>query len=384
MIKNVVLKKFLINSVFTLLSVANRVIPKDEKKILLYANEGFRDNTRYLYDYMIEKEYNDSFKIVCSATDYKKFADVSQKNVKFVSIVRGIWEYFSSGTVYYSFGRIPIIPTSRQVVVQMWHGTSFKGFDQSIRKTNSEKKQFYTHVFASSEFFRPIVMKKFACKDENIFICGHPRTDVFYQNYSKYDLGDYNKVIIWLPTFRKSSQMGYVDVDTDSIVPFYKTEELCSLNDYLKEKRVKLIIKLHPLQDSEKSGKMELSNLQLLTNGDFIKNNYDLYVLLAQTDALITDYSSVFYDYLLLDRPIGFTEDDEKEYQENRGFAVENPDQFKPGMRIKNRGQLLEFIADVVSGKDEYAQKRKKIRDLSNYYQDGKNCERALSLAYRK
>jgi CDP-glycerol glycerophosphotransferase (TagB/SpsB family) len=331
-----------------------------------------------LYDYLIEQGYNEQYHIICSANDYKKFSAHAPKNVSFVSNVQGILKYFSSAHIYYCFGRIPIVPTRDQVAIQMWHGTSFKGFDQSTRQTNALKNQYYTYVFASSEFFRPIVEKKFACLPENIYICGHPRTDMLYKNDVTYHLGDFQKTIIWLPTFRKSAAMGYTDVQTDSVVPFFKLNELHELDEVLQRYNVHVIIKLHPVQDIPQKSVEGLTHLQLLSHQEFTAKNYDLYTLLRQTDALITDYSSVFYDYLLLDRPIGFTEDDEEQYKSNRGFAVENPDDFKPGMRIKSREQLYQFVSDLVEGKDLYKQKRFEINELSNAYQDGQNCARAL------
>lgn len=378
MIKNIAIKKLLMNTVFKGFSWVNRLVPKKEEKILLYANEGFRDNTKYLFDYLIEQGYNQKYEIVCAASDYKKYNGTFYENVRFTSTVRGIFEYLSSGHIYYSFGRIPIVPARNQITIQMWHGTSFKGFDKSTQKTNSKKQQFYTYVFASSEFFKPIVEKKFACNPENVYVCGHPRTDLLFRDDIKYNLGKFEKIIIWLPTFRKSKELGYTDVETDCIVPFYKADELNGLNDYLKNRNVKLIIKLHPLQDIDGIDLEQLSNVQLLTHSQFVKNGYDLYVLLRQTDALITDYSSVFYDYLLLDRPIGFTEDDVDQYESNRGFAVDNPNEFKPGMRIKSKDELIFFINSVAEERDSFRNKRKEINDLSNQYQDGNNCKRAL------
>jgi CDP-glycerol glycerophosphotransferase (TagB/SpsB family) len=378
MIKNIKIKKLLMGTVFRTFTGVNRLTKKKQNQILLYSNEGFRDNIKYLYDYLIEQGYNEQYHIICSANDYKKFSAHAPKNVSFVSNVQGILKYFSSAHIYYCFGRIPIVPTRDQVAIQMWHGTSFKGFDQSTRQTNALKNQYYTYVFASSEFFRPIVEKKFACLPENIYICGHPRTDMLYKNDVTYHLGDFQKTIIWLPTFRKSAAMGYTDVQTDSVVPFFKLNELHELDEVLQRYNVHVIIKLHPVQDIPQKSVEGLTHLQLLSHQEFTAKNYDLYTLLRQTDALITDYSSVFYDYLLLDRPIGFTEDDEEQYKSNRGFAVENPDDFKPGMRIKSREQLYQFVSDLVEGKDLYKQKRFEINELSNAYQDGQNCARAL------
>lgn len=377
MIKNIFLKNLLINTVFRAASAVNRCIPKNQHKVLLYANEGFRDNIMYLSRYMVGMGYDKKYKIICACDDYRSHHAARHPNVKFVSTKMGMLHYFTSKAVYYCFGRIPIVPAKGQAAVQMWHGTSFKGFDQTMQKTNSIKNQFYTHVFASSEFFRPIVEKKFACAPSCVYICGHPRTDCFYYKGKNYDLGNYKKVIIWMPTFRKSEQLGYADTDTDNIVPYFRTEELPELDKFARDNDVLLLIKFHPMQDigSEKLG--EFTNIRLYTHKEFTKH-YDLYGLLKQTDALITDYSSVFYDYLLLDKPIGFTEDDEEQYASSRGFAVDDPDAFKPGMRIRTREDLLKFISDTAEDIDEYKAKRKEINDLANQYQDGRNCERAL------
>ena len=377
MIKNIFLKNLLINTVFRTASIANRFIPKNRNKILLYANEGFRDNIMYLFRHMMKNGYDKKYRIICACDDYKLHSANKNPNVHFVSTRKGILHFFTSSAVYYCFGRIPIIPAKGQSAVQMWHGTSFKGFDQTMKKTNSKKKQFYTKVFASSEFFRPIVEKKFACRPDCVYICGHPRTDCFYQSGKRYNLGKHHKVIIWMPTFRKSEQLGYADTNSDNIVPYYKKDELDELDRYVREHDTLLLIKFHPMQDVDLCQLGDYTNLHLYTHRQF-SERFDLYELLKQTDALITDYSSVFYDYLLLDKPIAFTEDDEEQYASNRGFAVSNPDEFKPGMRIRTKEDLLQFILDTAEGIDACKEKRKQINVLSNQYQDGNNCERAL------
>lgn len=377
--RNIWIKNLLINTVFRAVSFINKIIPKNKNKILLYANEGFRDNIYYLYKYLKENDYEKKYTIICSASDYKEHENKNTENIKFVSKKMGILHFFTSSAVYYCFGRIPITPSKNQRTIQMWHGTSFKGFDKTMQKTNSVKNQFYTHVYASSEFFRPIVEKKFACKPENVYICGHPRTDCFYNGKKLYNLGKFNKVIMWLPTFRKSDKLGYADTDTENIVPFYKTEELKELDALARKNNILLIVKFHPMQDIGKNNFSNLKNVRFYSHRKFSKK-YDLYELLKQTDALITDYSSVFYDYLLLDKPIGFTEDDEKQYAGNRGFAVDNPDDFKPGMRIRTKKDFVKFITDVASDVDKYREKRKKINYLSNQYQDGRNCQRTLAV----
>lgn len=377
MIKNIVLKNILINSVFKVCSIINRVTHHKQKKILLYSNLGFRDNTRYLYNYMIQIGLNEDYEIICSTNDYLDYLSLKVKNVRFVSNIQGVFEYLTCTHVFYSFGRIPIVPSKEQITIQMWHGTSFKGFDTAMKKSNTEKNQFYTYVFATSEFFRPIVEKKFSCTANSVYICGHPRTDLLYGE-NEYNFSDYSKIIIWLPTFRKSTKLGYNDTESDKILPLLSADDFKELDYFLRSKGIYMIVKLHPMQDIPKLITANLKNFQLLNDKEFTELGYDLYKLMRQTDALITDYSSVFYDYLLVDRPIGFTEDDIDEYQKKRGFALDNANEFKPGMRLLNKADLYNFLESIVEGRDDFKEQRFKINLLVNQFRDGQNCKRAL------
>ena len=109
------------------------------------------------------------------------------------------------------------------------------------------------------------------------------------------------------------------------------------------------------------------------------ENDVRFYTLLNQTDALITDYSSVFFDYLLIDKPIAFTVDDIDSYSDNRGFVFDNPLDYMPGKKLHNAEDFREFVTDCISGKDDYTAERKDINDKVNYYKDNKNCERIIN-----
>lgn len=382
MIKNIVLKNILIGTVFRGISFLNKGFSKDEHRILLYSDQTFRDNTKYLYDYLIEKGYDKEYFIICACKDYKNYRKDEMSRARFVSPVKGVVEFLFSSHVFYSFGRIPIKPVKNQIVIQMWHGTSFKGFAENQKRTNKMKDQFYTYVYASSDYFVPIVEKKFQVKHSCVTVCGHPRTDILYRKENRYPFEDYDKVILWLPTFRKSRSLGIEDGTMKSLLPVVRNDQLLDLEAFLKTRNTKLIVKLHPEQDTGVDVERGLEYLTIMSDKKFKETQYDLYWLMKQTDALITDYSSVFYDYLLLNRPIGFTDDDMDEYSTRRGFAVDDPDKFRPGMRMHTFKDLVSFLNDVCDGKDTYKEDRVKINDLSNYYQDGRNCERTLALSH--
>lgn len=377
MIKNVTLKVFLQNTVFTLFSWLNQRKHHDSRKIMLYSNMGFRDNVKALYDYLIDVGYNQKYKIICSTNDYKMYNKDLPSNVIFVSNIRGVLLYFSAGFVYYCFGKIPIFHGKDQKVVQMWHGSAFKAPDEGMLKGHSFDKPYYTNVFSSSKHFAPIFSYCFSIPVQQVVICGQPRCDVLYKENPHYAFGEYRKLILWAPTFRKSSVTGYSDSTADdNLVPVLKKEDFAEINSKLRELGVKVVVKLHPLQDLDQYHTTDLDHFVLLSHKEFVRRKMDLYKFMAQSDALITDYSSIFIDYLLLDRPIAFTEDDMDDY--TRGFVFDNPKSYQPGFRIKTKEDFLAFAESLVNGDDDYKSERKRVMALANDYHDGKFCKRAL------
>ena len=378
MISNVKIKVFLQQYVFGVFSILNKWITHDKHKILLYSNMGFRDNLKALYDYLMENEYCSKYEIVCSLNDYKQYVS-SCPNVRFVSNMRGGLEFFSAGYVYYCFGKIPIVPGKNQIAVQMWHGSPYKGADIGMLRGHSAKHPYYSFAFSTSKHFVPIWCYNFSMPPERIIICGHPRCDALFKPNPHYDLGNYKKLILWAPTFRKSNVVGYNDTASgQQLLPVVKDDDWMALDNQLKQLGVKLLVKLHPIQLVNKMALANMGNLLILTHSDFCSQGMELYPLMVQSDALITDYSSIFYDYLLLDRPMAFTEDDVAEYGANRGFLVDDPDAYKPGFRIGNVDDLLTFIKNVRDGFDTFHEDRLRVLDLSNDYRDGNFCKRAL------
>ena len=376
--KNIRLKLFLENNVFPLFSAINSWKKHDSKKILFYINSDFRENNKVLFDYMIANRYNNRYKITVSCRDYGKYKKEKIHNVKYVGFWRAIWEFLTSYYVFYSIGRIPIIPANDQLVMQMWHGVPLKEADRGLQELGKVKRLYYTWVLSPSEFLKPIFSRWLMVPEESIYIGGYPRCDYLFNMQKKYDFGDYKKLLLWTPTFRVSEFLGYTDVDMHgNIVPILNDKMFVQMNEFLKKKRAKIIVKLHPAQDLANYSLMELDHFILLSHDEFMKKGYDLYSLASQADALITDYSSIYFDYMLTDRPIGFTVDDFEEYKSNRGFSLP-PEKFMPGSKIKNYEDLLNFVQDVVDDKDPYKEERHEVNKLINQDPTGGYCQKIL------
>ena len=223
------------------------------------------------------------------------------------------------------------------------------------------------------------MQKAFSCAREQVIIHGHSRNDVLFEQKKEFPLkADFKKMIFWLPTYRYDNRAEQTTMTISDVLPLMKSsQDLIILNKLLEQYNILLLIKLHPLQNLDMPFP-QLSHIRLFCHAQFNQAKLNLYPTLKESDALITDYSSIFFDYLLLNRPIGFDICDIESYKSNRGLVFDNPLDFMPGAKIQNLEDLLSFITDLAQGNDRFKQERKKINDLSNFYQDGNFSQKLL------
>lgn len=380
MLNNVKIKKMLKSTIYKPLTQLNKVLPKKTNWIMLYIpSMGLRHNLKPLLDYLIENEYNKKYKIICAIEDLS-FKGREAENVFYISKVKAQLVFMFCRHVFYTAGQIPIKPSSTQIVIHMNHGTSDLKAMGALTNINNGDEFFFTYILVPSEIYVPIVSAEYLCDEKNVKVCGEPMTDALFNKKMKYELGNYKKIIVWLPTFRQSKDLNYSD-SSESLLPMFQMEDYDALNEYLKKYDFLLVVKLHTSQDTEGISTEKYSNILLLTNDQFVKRNFDLYELLPQTDALIGDYSSVSLQYLLLDKPLAFVVPDMEEYKEKRGFCFENPEDYMPGQIIKEKQQLYRFFDDIYFEKDEYIEERNRVRNIIFKYQDGENSKRVLELS---
>jgi CDP-glycerol glycerophosphotransferase (TagB/SpsB family) len=365
------------------------IIPKNPYKILFYdANLDFLgDNTEAVYTHLKENNPNQKYKLICFVSNEKRLSQ--NANYTSVNVFQAIFNYLTSKYVFFSFGGFRIKPSKDQIVVNLWHGTPAKAIGKLTKYDSYSKEDIcdFTFLAASSEMMKPIMAHAFGCPENMVKIIGHPRNDyLFYNSYTLPKLGieeKYNKTILWMPTFRTSKNNRFHDGNTKEtqtmlpIISSYNQMEL--LNEFLKENNFLLVIKAH--NDSIISNiETGYSNIRYIYNEDIIQKDIRLYEFVKDFDALLTDYSSIYFDWLLLDRPIGFTLDDYDEYASTRGFVCENMIDYFPGHQIYNMDDFIEFLTELKGENDIYAAKRKQVRDLFCQYVDNMNCKRVLDM----
>lgn len=349
--------KTLFFKISDLTSKLNTLIPKKRNRIVIYSNWGFRDNIRTLYQYLVDNGYQDKYEIVCASNEFYHLK--KDTSVRFVSIYRGLYYFLTSKYFFYSFGKYPIKPSRNQMVVNLWHGMPLKKIGNLESGMENIDYNFFTKLVSSSDLFTPIMKAAFNANDQQMLLVGNIRNDELFEE-------EKDKNVIWMPTYRNSNN--YHD-SQDAIIFSLDDNEFRIINKLLLEYEYHLYIKLHPLEESQFKFKNNYSNIHMLSEETISQNYGTLYKFLGTTSALITDYSSVFLDYYLLNRPVAFTINDYEEYKENRGFVFDDVKSLMAGPIVSNLDDLLVFLNSVMMSEDEFYFERNEINSKVNSIQ---------------
>ncbi|MEL4011249.1 CDP-glycerol glycerophosphotransferase family protein [Bacillus velezensis] len=256
--------------------------------------------------------------------------------------------------------------------IQVWHANgSLKKFGlEDVTNQNrpasdiSRFKKVYRSfdfVTVGSDAMADVFKKSFGIRDGQLLKTGVPLTDVYYEEHKPELKHKWpKKIMLYAPTFR--------DYDMQSFrLPFTEEQLTNALNgEYM------LLVKLHPAV---------LHHISASFESELIKNVSDmrLHDLLKAADILITDYSSVPFEFALLNKPIFFFTYDLEEYDQKRGL-IDNYTSVIPGKACHDSEALLEEMTK----KPFRAEEMKRFSDKWNMYSDGNSSEALLKFAETK
>lgn len=273
----------------------------------------------------------------------------------------------------------------KQLSVFLCHGNGIKRL-----KGLYEIGKKIDFVLSQSHFFDEVMCDDLDIEKNQLFYTGYPRCDALFEDHSdlkeKFGVPEGEKLIMWLPTYRNHKN-GAMETDGSGGLPVIKTsEDIEKLTAALEKYNAYLFLKPHPAQDRSVIDAHSTSRFKVISDFDLAEKGSRLYELLAASDALITDYSSVFYDYLLCDRPIGVTTDDAEEYGKTRGFAFDGVVELfsKAASLLPDISALCTFLSDVCAGRDDKSEGRCEVRALTNMYTDGKSAVRTAKFILEK
>ena len=366
------MKTVLLKALYDFLSFLNS-LSKKKKRVMFYGGDYLEENTEAMFRYLLE---NSDYELICVANthlDYKL-----REKVKFVknSYFNAAYYMMTSRIILdSSYHTIKMKPAKGQAIVQMWHGTPIKNMDG--RNNLIEYEKYYSHIFNPSPFTTDLMLKTFNTSEEKLYLAGYPRNDYLFYSMNSKIFGELNKkVIVWMPTYRHWNGVANT---TKQPLPIISEDNAKIIDDCLFKCNVVIYLKPHRLESASLNSllqKYNLRNIKLITDEDLKAKNVPVYSFVGSSDALITDYSSVYYDYLLLNRQIGFTIDDFEEYRNNVGFILDDPLKYMAGEFIRDTDSFITFIKNVACSIDEYKEQREKMNTMMNYYRDNQSSER--------
>ena len=264
---------------------------------------------------------------------------------------------------------------SDQVTIYLGHGSCLK----SVRGVYS-MSQNLDYALVQAPAFVNVTRYEHSMSDDTILApLGYPRNDDFFGD-APLDRAalfsvPFRKLIVWYPTFRQHKN-GKVAVSDITLPLIHDAEAAARINACAKENGVLVVLKPHFAQDTSYIRKADLSNLVFIDDSFFPKHGIRPYQFLHMSDGLITDYSSVYYDYLLQDKPVALTWEDYEQYKEANGFAVDTDVFCAGGEKVYTAEELCGFIRRVANDEDVLRQQRIAVRDLTNAYADGNSAQR--------
>lgn len=365
-------------------------LPIKENTILYesFLGKNYSDSPKAIFKYLLEND-KDTWQHVWILNDKSLIENQEEFKNKNVKIIKRFgWKYFYYVTVskYFVLNmRQPkwLFKKDEQTILSTWHGTPLKRlvFDmENVTSANKNyKKDFYTqsrkwdYLIAANKYSEEIFESAFMYPKEDILTYGYPRNDILH-NYSdehkrnikqKLNLPASKKVILYAPTWRDDE---FHSAGNYKFKLQMDLERMCEEfgDEYVIALRMHYFI----------SDNMDLTGFEGFAY-DFSKYN-DINDLYISSDILITDYSSVFFDYANLRKPILFFTYDIEKYQSMlRGFYIDVYNEL-PGPLLLTNDQLVDSIKNLNLTKEKYKEKYAEFYQRYCYLEDGNATKRIV------
>ena len=363
-----------------------RLLPLRGDILVFRTERDFCDNGRALYEYLMALDDKKRF-FVWVVEEPKLYAE--RQNTVFVSPYKGLGLKF----YYYLAVAKNLIETHNLTQVQLrpgqnyislWHGMMIKK-GKSSNVSRKEQKPIFNYLLNSSDRTARQQAEFVGCDEKYVVSLGFPRNDVLLKNNTSgkenplIQNHSYNKVIIWMPTFRSSVNpyLSETSIDTDTGLPLLKdVKAVQEISDFCRSIDVLLIVKIHHLQAEKKIFNQQFESILFVQDDELFDKDIQLYEMLGKTDALITDVSSVYVDYLLLNKPMGFVLTDLEDYKKTRGVLFDNLLDLLPGQFIYTMDDMKQFLQNVCDGVDNFEANREEVKHFFHDHPDGNSSER--------
>jgi len=292
----------------------------------------------------------------------------------------------------YDLALSPFLVPEKLQLIALRHGKSVKKVrlaqaDQALSPRELAERRHESSLvrcaISTSEFISDLQEESLRIGRSRHIVTGYPRNDALLdptaemrRQWEVY-LGDLRprKVVLYAPTWRHGREV-------TRFFPFGDFDK-AALGEYLRSRNLLLLLRPHP-NDAKAFPAMLAFLQQLCIDPDVMRvatqdGLPDAHSAVPFIDILVTDYSSLYHDFLLLDRPMLFIPYDYEEYNRRNGFHY---DYFAnlPGAGVSTMAQFLGGLESILEGQDGYGQQRSRLTEKVHEFRDARSCERVASL----
>jgi CDP-glycerol glycerophosphotransferase (TagB/SpsB family) len=238
----------------------------------------------------------------------------------------------------------------------------------------------YDYTISTSPSATQRLSSALSLPPSHVAVTGYPRNDVLRPSVrtiltaqerniaanlrATADLGE--RVVLYAPTFRERAEG---EAPSSHL-------NVRSLDDVLTRHRCRMYVKLHPNDRSDLLSRDRYGRIDVITG------RIDIYPLLHFFDALITDYSSIYHDYLLLDRPLLFYPYDLEQYARVTHGLYDSYNSVTPGPQARNAQELShaldKLLGDFDAQSAQWASQRESVRRRFHEFDDQGSAQRVL------
>lgn len=375
----------IVTFVFSALSL---FVPKDEHKVLFFSTPDFSDNAKYVYDRMLKSGLDRTYRLIwCVYSPVRANYALRRSREYLCHALTAKYIISTHGT--------PAWKSRNQVSIELWHGLPLKtighfadtDFPNAAARLSAtwRLRRFASSVdylITTSEFERLVFSSAFRIDPGKILILGQPRCDALYRPgdtgtdslcriLGRDDIAG-KRILLYLPTFRE-----YDAGASRKILEEILASE--KFRRFVENENLLFICKPHS-HDENAFQAYNGEHIHILLNDDLQKSGNTIYDFLNAVDILVTDYSSVYFDFLHLNRPIVFHVPDIEDYQKQRGFILEPFRDWAPGETSINVDELIGALTNTLADPDRWESERIRLRGLLFRYADDRACERVCEL----
>ncbi|MDT8441050.1 MAG: CDP-glycerol glycerophosphotransferase family protein [Desulfuromonadales bacterium] len=357
--------------------------------------EKYADNSKYFYDY-VRREHRE-IRAVWLSRSPRTVAAIRERGgeaYRFYSPA-GTWLAMRAAAGFISHSVIrdfrPFVLGRNTLLVNLWHGIPLKRIAKDDEVSDIRNQPTFRLAQAFSRLLCPSFRRDpdltIACSDEDrrsfssgfrvpaetVVITGYPRNDAMSWTVGN-DLPPTARFIgIYMPTFR-----GQEGTACDFFEPF--GFDAVAVNTCLEQLDAHLYLKLHHFN---RPGDRIMAEIAAAPRISFFPKD-DIYEEMAQIDFLITDYSSIYFDYLLTGRSLIFAPFDVDDFNRRTRTFYYDYDEVTPGPKARSWPEVCTCIREAIEQPDRYAAQRRAVAERFHRFRDGESCRRVHAEVNRR